>query len=360
MNPTAAQSSPAFPLIGSLDDYEPHTIEMLDDADARAYWLNVFRSHTPGLAARAAQTAGNDDDAQHRAAEMTAAFDAVLDRIESDPFTYGTLNIGLLCNVRQELLDIFGFEDPYRPLKQQETATALRLLPALLEEIDAIDEQQQLRELIAGIFAGNIFDLGASETIKLYEAGRIDFHDTREQVRDKAWLVDHAAAFEQRFNRQPHRRAVLFVDNAGADVTLGMIPFARFLLQQGTRVVLTANTRPALNDITCDELTELIDEVAAFDTVIRDARAQDRLTLVPSGNHLPVIDLSRVDERLADAADDADLLVLEGMGRALETNYRHRFTCDTLKLAMIKEQHVADVLGGKLYDVVCRFDAAPE
>lgn len=34
----------------------------------------------------------------------------------------------------------------------------------------------------------------------------------------------------------PHRRALLFVDNAGADVVLGMLPLARELLRRGTEV----------------------------------------------------------------------------------------------------------------------------
>lgn len=35
---------------------------------------------------------------------------------------------------------------------------------------------------------------------------------------------------------QPYKRALLFVDNSGADVVLGMIPLARELLRNGTEV----------------------------------------------------------------------------------------------------------------------------
>jgi type II pantothenate kinase len=37
-------------------------------------------------------------------------------------------------------------------------------------------------------------------------------------------------------------------------VVLGMVPLARELLHRGTNVVLTANSTPALNDITHAEL----------------------------------------------------------------------------------------------------------
>lgn len=34
----------------------------------------------------------------------------------------------------------------------------------------------------------------------------------------------------------PHKRAVLFLDNAGADIVLGVLPLARELLRRGTEV----------------------------------------------------------------------------------------------------------------------------
>jgi len=33
-----------------------------------------------------------------------------------------------------------------------------------------------------------------------------------------------------------HKRALLFVDNSGADIVLGMLPLARELLRRGTEV----------------------------------------------------------------------------------------------------------------------------
>ena len=40
------------------------------------------------------------------------------------------------------------------------------------------------------------------------------------------------------------------------------------------------------------------------------------------------------------AAANADLIVLEGMGRALETNLYAQFSCNSLKLGMIKHPEV--------------------
>jgi cobyric acid synthase len=60
--------------------------------------------------------------------------------------------------------------------------------------------------------------------------------------------------------------------------------------------------------------------------------------------------------RFVEEARDADLVVLEGMGRGIETNLYARFSIDSVKLAMVKHKEVATLLGGELYDCVCKFD----
>lgn len=40
------------------------------------------------------------------------------------------------------------------------------------------------------------------------------------------------------------------------------------------------------------------------------------------------------------AAEGVDLVVVEGMGRAIETNLNATFSCDSLKLAMVKHPEV--------------------
>jgi type II pantothenate kinase len=47
-----------------------------------------------------------------------------------------------------------------------------------------------------------------------------------------------------------YKKAMIFVDNSGYDFILGILPFARYLLKGGTKVVLAANTFPSVNDIT--------------------------------------------------------------------------------------------------------------
>ena len=47
---------------------------------------------------------------------------------------------------------------------------------------------------------------------------------------------------------------------------------------------------------------------------------------------------------LATAAKDVELVVLEGMGRAIETNLNAELTCDKLNLGMIKHPEVRRIL----------------
>ncbi|CAK9137594.1 unnamed protein product [Ilex paraguariensis] len=83
------------------------------------------------------------------------------------------------------------------------------------------------------------------------------------------------------------------------------------------------------------------------------------LMVVENGCGSPCIDLRQVSLELAAAAKDADLIILEGMGRALHTNFNARFKCDALKLAMVKNQRLAGkLIKGNIYDCVCRYEPA--
>ena len=44
-----------------------------------------------------------------------------------------------------------------------------------------------------------------------------------------------------------------------------------------------------------------------------------------------------------------DLLVLEGMGRAIHTNLYTKFKCECLKVAVLKNKWLAQHLGGQLW-----------
>lgn len=364
MNSSANETGEPFPLLADPASYHACAWDLREHGDRRAYWLGLFRSHFPGLLQAyrdEAEDRGVDAEMAERAiAEADERFGVYLDRVEADPASLGRIDILTICYARERALRAAGIDDAYRLAKQTDTDHALALLPALLNELDAMPEVARRVAVMEGVFAGNIYDLGATETVAMFTDRRVDFHAVRAQLKPRPWRFDALDAWIARLDGPAHRAAVLFVDNAGPDVTLGMLPLARELLKRGTAVILTANTQASLNDVTHDELIDLIAKVAVFDPVIRDAQQEQRLTLVASGNNAPLINLSRVSVELVAAVEAAgvDLVVLEGMGRAVESNFEVRMTCDVLNLAMLKDRGVADALGAELFDLVMKFRPA--
>ena len=133
-----------------------------------------------------------------------------------------------------------------------------------------------------------------------------------------------------------------------------MLPLCRALAVRGTEGVIAANHAPSLNDMTAAELKVALPRVPC-ETVQR-LLGEGKLSVCDSGSDDPVIDLRRVSPELAEVARDADLVILEGMGRGIETNLETAdLTCDRLSIGMVKHPEVAESLGGRLYDVVVKF-----
>jgi bifunctional damage-control phosphatase, subfamily II, fusion protein len=114
-------------------------------------------------------------------------------------------------------------------------------------------------------------------------------------------LSDKAGSRSGTFHK--YRKALLFCDNSGADVVLGMIPFARELLRHGTDVCLVANSLPAINDITVDELRDVVLLAAGkCDILALALRGESnevefgKLTVCASGSGSPCIDFRRTSQ----------------------------------------------------------------
>ena len=71
---------------------------------------------------------------------------------------------------------------------------------------------------------------------------------------------------------------------------------------------------------------------------------------------------SRLDKGLAVLVRErgADLVVIEGMGRAVHTNYHAALCCESLKLAVIKNSWLAERLGGQLFSVIFKYEVPAE
>ncbi|XP_071902178.1 pantothenate kinase 2-like [Coffea arabica] len=375
-----------FPLLADPKMYEPNTIDLSNPGELE-YWFTVLSGHLPDLVDKAVASEGGTDDAKRRGDAFARAFSAHLARLMEEPAAYGKLGLANLLELREECLREFHFFDAYRSIKQRENEASLAVLPDLLMEIDSMDEETRLLKLVEGVLAANIFDWGSRACVDLYHKGTIiEIYRMSRNKMQRPWRVDNFDAFKERMlgfgDKKPyqHKRALLFVDNSGADIILGMLPLARELLRRGTEVVLVANSLPALNDVTAMELPDIVAEAAKHCDILRraaeaggllvdaminiqdgsiDSSSSVPLMVVENGCGSPCIDLRQVSSELAAAAKEADLVILEGMGRSLHTNFNAKFRCDALKLAMVKNQRLAEkLIKGSIYDCVCRFEPA--
>lgn len=349
--------SPVEPFVKLLDPaaYEACRWDMRVDHEARAYWVDFFKKHIRTilkLGLGVATSRGEDLAAvQTRIEACYEEFVTRFDTFNADPEHAERVTMLTMDEWRDEILRAHGFIDPFQDLKQNENAGVIQLLPKVCRQIDALEGAEQFRAIIEGVFAGNIFDMGAAGSAQLLLEGKLDFFSTRQKLPKRPWLIDQYDAFESRALGRGWKKVVYFIDNAGSDFLLGALPMMRWLAGRGAEVILAANERPTLNDMTVHDVR------AWWPTILETEPSFARLpiTVVSTGTGEPLIDLNKVSVELNQASRDADLVILEGMGRGLESNLDARFNCDAANLAMIKDHMIAKRLGGHLYDVVCQF-----
>ncbi|CAN6482248.1 unnamed protein product [Victoria cruziana] len=331
-----------FPLLVEPVAYQPCTIPYRFPSDdpskataTEIEWIEVFRRSIPSFRKRAEE----DDsvaDAPEKAKKFEQRYTEILEDLIADPESHGGPPDGiLLCRLREQILRELGFKDIFKKVKDEENSKAIALFEGVVRLNDAIEEEnKRVESLIRGIFAGNVFDLGSAQLAEMYEKDGITFLTCCHNLLPRPWIIDDLDMFISKWSTKSWKKAVIFVDNSGADFILGILPFARELLRRGTQVVLAANDLPSINDITYHELVEIIPKLKDKNGQILGVDASG-LLVANSGNDLPVIDLSVVCPELAYLANDADLAIIEGMGRGIETNLHAQFKCDSLKIGMV-------------------------
>ncbi|KAL3514926.1 hypothetical protein ACH5RR_021828 [Cinchona calisaya] len=319
-------------------------------------WIDLFLSSIPSFRKRA-ESDDTVPDAPARAEKFALRYAEILEDLKKDPESHGgPPDCILLCQLREQVLRELGFRDIFKKVKDEENAKAISLFEDVVRLNDAIEDvSKRVENLVRGIFAGNIFDLGSAKLAELFSKDGISFLASCQNLVPRPWVVDDLDAFIAKWSRKAWKKAVIFVDNSGADIILGILPFARELLHCGTQVVLAANDLPSINDVTYPELIEIVSKLKDDHGKLVGVDTSN-LFIANSGNDLPVIDLTRISQELAYLASGADLVILEGMGRGIETNLYAQFECDSLKIGMVKHPEVAQFLGGRLYDCVFKYN----
>ncbi len=354
---------PVFQLLSSPQTYRPCPQNMLVDAEFREHWLTTFAEHFNLIVELAAETYG--PAGREAALRAQESLNSQLAALRQKPDMLGALDLEVLGILREQALRSHGIPDAFAKMKARENAAMVPLFAQVASELDGhSDFLEALLLAVEGAFAGNIFDMGATATAGMFTDNSPDFFKIRTEVGGKRpWLVDDFDAFARRMTANPaHQKALIFVDNAGSDIVLGMVPLARLLAKRGTRVCLLANSLPSLNDITFQELGPLLRTLGEHDAELKRLLAARRIYAAASGGGTPLIDLRHVSDWCNYEARDADLVIFQGMGRGLESNFDADFTVDAVNMCMIKERIIAERHQGKVFDVVLRFrppSAAP-
>ncbi|XP_045715647.1 4'-phosphopantetheine phosphatase [Phyllostomus hastatus] len=352
-----------LPLLRDPSSYVPDTVDLTDDAQARKYWLTCFEEALDGVVKRAVASQPGSVDAAERAEKFRHKYWEKLQTLRHQPFAYGTLTVRSLLDTREHCLNEFNFPDPYSKVKQKENGAALRCFQRVVGALDALGWEERQLALVTGLLAGNVFDWGAKAVSDVLESDpHFGFTEAKRKLEERPWLVDCYDRWLRRLKGPPHKCALIFADNSGVDVILGVFPFVRALLSRGTEVILACNSGPALNDVTYSESLIVAEHIAAMDSVVHAALREERLLLMQTGASSPCLDLSRLDEGLASLVRErgTDLVVIEGMGRAVHTNYEAALRCECLKLAVIKNAWLAERLGGRLFSVIFKYEVPAE
>jgi len=346
-----------FCLLSDPDNYVATDWDLLADQAAREHWLDHFERHFSHTLEHALTWYGRS--AASRVEDAGRALRDTIARLREEPASLpsGKLNIIELDRLREEILRGHGLGDPFQHIKARENAEAMKLYPQVVHDLHVLDAAEKWLHLVECVFAGNIFDLGAMETMHLAD-GPVDFLELVEKTKPRPWLVDDydlLAAGLLTAPPMPWSKAIVFLDNAGSDFVLGLMPLVRELALGGTQIVLAANETPALNDMTADETIDVVEQLAGADADLEALIGGGMFEVVSSGNNIPLIDLSEVSDDLNETAADADLVILEGMGRAVESNFDAAFTVDAVHLAILKDEAVAKRMGGELFDCICKY-----
>jgi len=347
-----------FSLLPDPANYKVADVDLLADAEARGYWIKLFETHFAQVQESAKTAYGRTHTKQIDSAGATFA-EALAPLRNDPPGADEPLGVVQLCRLREKALRDNGLDDPFRHVKQRENRSAVEMYPRVIQRLASLPPEQRWLRLIRGVFAGNIFDLGSAATMS-YAQDNVDFETVIEAVKARPWLMDDFDELEAILpirggDPAPWGKAIIFVDNAGADFVLGIMPLARQLARHGTQVVLAANELPCLNDITAEETIDLVDELAGLDDQLASYLQAGLFEVVSTGNDIPLIDLSEVSDELNEAAEEADLVILEGMGRSVESNLQTEFAVDSLQLCLLKDPAVAARVGGEVFDCVCVF-----
>ncbi|HQY87568.1 MAG TPA: ARMT1-like domain-containing protein, partial [Tepidisphaeraceae bacterium] len=200
-----------FALLADPANYIACTMELSNDASARAHWIEFFIRHLElllSLGVSAAVARGESEpSARDRAHRCRKDFVERFHRFAAHPTEQGSVTILTLDSWRDETLRKHGFVDCMIDLKDAENRKVLPLLREVCDEVDRHHGVDQLLTIVQGVFAGNLFDMGAKASAEQFAGGQgPGFFATRGGLRPRPWLIDEFDAFAERILNHKHNK----------------------------------------------------------------------------------------------------------------------------------------------------------
>ncbi len=189
-----------------------------------------------------------------------------------------------------------GRKDPYRKIKEQSTALALRVYPLLQRNIASCENR--LSRAVELAVAGNIIDYGVRNSLDI--SGEL-----KKILKTKGSLFGgsksellHYRAFQSKARES--RNILYLADNAGETV------FDRLLIEElkrldpGKEIIYAVRESPIINDALAEDAYS--------------AGIQNVATVISSGSNAPGTILSACTEEFRKLFADADMVISKGQG----------------------------------------------
>lgn len=339
-----------FCLLSDPGTYASHDPVLVSDPQSRSKWLDFFQEQFEVALKQASSTYG-----RMYTRSITAAREQFAKSIAELRQATDKLSFGDLCVIRETALRQHGLHDPFGQMKTREKVAWTELYPKVVRNNRMLQGNGRYKNLIAGIFVAGLFDPTAPEMEELTD--KRDFFEELNDSPPRPWLIDDFDTLDADLSVAPPTKwskAIVFVDNAGAEFVVGAVPLVRELALAGTKIVLAANDQPCMGVITADETAAVVEQLSVVDDDLAALIQGGMIEVVGTGQTTPLLDLSSVSDELNEAAQDAELVILEGMGKTIN-NINAAFKTDALMVAMLKDSRIASQLNGELCDCVCKY-----
>ncbi|KAK9507090.1 hypothetical protein O3M35_008906 [Rhynocoris fuscipes] len=345
-----------LPLLNNPSSYRPHILDFTIKY-FRDYWLNCAEK---SVESSVKAKIDKDQNGQDNSALLMflESFRENIKFLKNYPSAFGVTTFMVIQHFIQQLKKEFGLHNSYYTTKRNECKAGLNNLKEWLKYFDDLPADQRCIEVSKSLLAGNMFDWGSAEINKLFVSNRLDFKSALSIIPERPWLKDDLDLWKTRMNGPPYKFAAIFPDNCGFDFILGIIPFARELIKKGTKIAFCANVEPVLNDVTTNDIKILLEDICNLCPIINDAYKNNKILIVDHSRCSPCLNLRYVNKEFADLCDEIDLLVIDGMGRSVHTNFDVNIKIDCLKVAVIKDHWFSKELGGQEFAAVYSFTKA--